>query len=132
MKQYSVDEIWQSIQALPIAIMLFDDQADTLHANASCQQLLGLMPATNPVKNAFEHLSILQLDNNEPIDYQSFLAPSNNAEHIFTIVKKKTPLCIKVTYSLIAPHLMMLACVPQSASSQQADFDEVIAKYQLS
>lgn len=128
MKQYSVDEIWQSIQALPIAIMLFDDQADTLHANASCQQLLGLMPATNPVKNAFEHLSILQLDNNEPIDYQSFLAPSNNAEHIFTIVKKKTPLCIKVTYSLIAPQLMILACETQSAMSQQADFDEVIAK----
>lgn len=128
MKQYSVDEIWQSLQPLPVAIMLFDDQADTLHANASSQRLFGLMPATCPVKHAFEHVAILHLDKKEPVDYKSFLTPNNNAEHCFNITKKNATLCIKVTYSLIAPQLMMLACEPQSAISQQADFDEVIAK----
>lgn len=92
MKQYSIDEIWQSLQALPVAIMLFDEQADTLHANASSQRLFGLMPATCPVKNAFAHLAILHLDNKEPIDYKSFLTPNNNAEHSFNITKKNTTL----------------------------------------
>ncbi|CAM4010411.1 MULTISPECIES: GGDEF domain-containing protein [Pseudoalteromonas] len=128
MKQYSVDEIWQSLHALPIAIMLFDDQADTLHANASCQQLFDLMPTTSPVQHAFEHFSILPLCENSPIDFKTFLTPKNSAEHNFKIIKKNTALGIKVTYSLIAPQLMMLACEPHSITSQQADFDEVIAK----
>ena len=108
--------------------MLFDEQADTLHANAPSQQLLGLMPATSPVKNAFAHLKILHADINKAVAYKSFLTPKNTAEHSFKVIKKNTTLDIKVTYSAIAPQLMMLALEPQSAMSQQADFDEVIAK----
>lgn len=128
MKLYSVDEIWQSLQALPLAIILFDEQADTLHANASAQQLFDLMPATSPVKNAFVHLSIFQLSDQTSVDSTLFLTPKKNTEHSFNIVNKSKNHSIKVTYSLLAPKLMVLACELQSAIPQQADFDKVIAE----
>ena len=128
MKLYSVDEIWQSLQALPLAIILFDEQADTLHANASAQQLFDLMPATSPVKNAFIHLSIFQLSDQTSVDSTLFLTPKKNTEHSFNIVNKSKNHSIKVTYSLLAPKLMVLACELQSAIPQQADFDKVIAE----
>lgn len=128
MRQYSVDEIWQSLQALPLAIVLFDQQTDTLHANALSQQLLNLMPAISPVEKAFQHLSIKQTENHTIVDYHTFLTPQNNTEQTYNIATKHTISCVTVTYSLIGPQLMMLVLKSHSSCYVQADFDEVIAK----
>lgn len=128
MRQYSVDEIWQSLQALPLAMIMFDQQTDTLHANPSSQQLLKLMPTISPVTKAFQHLSIKHTENHTIVDYQTFLTPQNNTEHIYNIATKHTLLRVTVTYSLIGPQLIMLALEPHSSFTVHADFDEVIAK----
>ena len=129
----SIEQTWQTLAALPIAIIMFDQQHNRFYFNLPAQSLFSIEEQLSSDELNLTHLALNNALSSESLGITDLLPSSYNKYPLFvTLTNRRTQSAklLDLKFATLCDSLYITVCEPRTLPSQaqSQDFDELISQ----
>ncbi|WP_404343810.1 diguanylate cyclase domain-containing protein [Pseudoalteromonas mariniglutinosa] len=129
----SSEQVWHTLAALPVAIIMYDNTSNTYHCNKLAQDMFNLAATIPAYQLSLTHLEITDIHLAHRLDSTAIL-PVPNLPHTdldIALTQQHNTEFITLKFSQLSEQLVITVCEPCAsplAHQKQLAFDELISQ----
>lgn len=129
----SSEQTWQTLSALPLAIIMFNEEQNRFYFNSLAQSLFSVEEYANLHDLNVDHLSLSDTHSSRLLSYDDFLPCAQKSKPLSITLansKNNTLKLLDFKFASLSQSLFITICEPRTFKShdQRQDFDELISQ----